>query len=113
MQVFQAMMFNQGMTYAHKIVGKTDQCRGIRGNEIQKYLDEHDYSRYCILDDETDMRESQKPYFIRTDWDIGLTDEDAERAIKILGQVNEKCKQCNGYGFIEDSLCPCRDGRKR
>ncbi|AIA64872.1 hypothetical protein AVV44_gp073 [Cronobacter phage S13] len=113
LDMFHAMMFNQGMTYCHKIVGKTDNFSSFRGKEIQKYLDEHDYSRYCILDDETDMLESQKPFFIRTDWNVGLTDEDAEQAIKILGQINVKCKNCNGYGVQNDELCPCRDGIKR
>lgn len=109
----QAMLFNQGFTWAHKIVGRTDDLPQKRGYEIQKYLDEHDYSCYCILDDETDMLDHQKPFFIRTNWDIGLTDEDAENAIKLLGQVNSKCQKCNGYGFVEDTLCTCRrDGIK-
>ena len=113
-QILQAMLFNQGMTWAHKIIGRTDDSSSIRGKEIKKYLDLNpEYNVYCILDDETDMLEEQKQFFIRTNWDLGLTEDDVETAIKLLGQKNKMCKRCNGYGFIVDELCTCkRDGIK-
>ena len=57
-------------------------------------------SVYCILDDNNDILEEQKPYFIRTAWDwndeeqalinggLGLTESVKERAIKILNRDN-------------------------
>lgn len=124
---FQAMFFNQGMTRAHKLMDKTKSFAGPRGDEIQEYLDTHDYECYCILDDETDMLEHQKPFFVRTDWDKGLTEDDVTKVIKILGQSHKLCELCNGYGFYnfpdgqdevgntlyEITLCACRDGRRK
>lgn len=112
--ILQAMMFNQGMTWAHKIVDRTKDFTSCRGAEIQDYLDTHDkYDVYCILDDETDMLDEQKPFFIRTDWNVGLSEDDVSSAIRILGQSRPMCNRCNGYGFTEDGLCTCkRDGIK-
>lgn len=114
LEVFHAMMFNQGMTYCHKIVGKTETLSSFRGKEIKDYLDRHpEYDVYCILDDETDMLDEQKPFFIRTNWDTGLTEDDVVKALELLGQSRVMCEKCNGYGFVEDSLCTCRrDGIK-
>lgn len=110
LDTLQAMLFNQGMTMCHKIIDKTPQCSSFRGKEIKKFLDEHPTDCYIILDDETDFLEEQKSSLIRTDWNTGITDEDAERAIKILGSVNTKCERCNGYGVTNDELCPCNNG---
>lgn len=57
-----------------------------RGEEIQRWLDQCDNTidRYVILDDDSDMLDEQKQYFINTDAIDGLTDSDVERAIEIL-----------------------------
>ncbi len=63
-----------------------------RGNEIAQFLDNFQYqsrfsdeiTQYVILDDDNDMLESQKDYFVQTDFDFGLTEKDALKAIKIL-----------------------------
>lgn len=60
--------------------------RQIRGDEIQLWLDNHTVSRYCIVDDDSDMLESQKPYFVKTDGNKGLTEETVGSIIKILGK---------------------------
>lgn len=45
--------------------------------------------RYVIFDDDTDMLDSQLPYFIQSDWlKWGLSDEDVEQAIHILNDTN-------------------------
>lgn len=57
----------------------------IRGTEIQQWLDTHpEVTQYAILDDDEDMLPEQDAYFIRTSWDIGLTEELAEQVIAIL-----------------------------
>lgn len=56
-----------------------------RGEEIQKWLDAHpEVTRYAILDDDSDMLETQKPNFFKTSWEEGLTQEIAEAVITHL-----------------------------
>lgn len=63
----------------------------IRGLEIKAYLDEYEdkhigeeVESYCIIDDETDMLYEQKDNFVNTNINFGLTDEDADKVIRIL-----------------------------
>lgn len=46
-----------------------------RGAEIQKWLDEHEseISNYIILDDDTDMLETQEKHFVNCNFVYGLT----------------------------------------
>lgn len=56
-----------------------------RGHEISQYL--KDYAKgakYVILDDVAQFLPEQQPFFVNTDDTVGLTMEDAERAISIL-----------------------------
>lgn len=64
--------------------------RSDRGSEIQEWLDKQtEPYRYVIFDDDTDMLDSQLPYFIQSDWlKWGLSDEDVEQAIHILNDTN-------------------------
>ena len=63
---------------------KTDH-HSIRGEEIQKWLDEHpEVERYAILDDDSDMLEEQMPNFFQTTWEEGLTEEIMNKVIKHL-----------------------------
>ena len=59
---------------------------GGRGDEIKDWLSEHpDVKKFVILDDDSfDMLPEQKPFLINTAWNIGIQDEDVEKAIKIL-----------------------------
>lgn len=68
----------------HKFVGVTDRVDSrIRGEEIAKWLQEHDaIDRYAILDDDLDMLPGQ-PHF-KTTWQNGLTDEIADAVIHHL-----------------------------
>ena len=57
-----------------------------KGKEISEWLSKygiHD-TRYVIIDDEEVALGSQVPYFIWTNPYEGLTEEQAERAIRIL-----------------------------
>ncbi len=65
------------------VIDRTDYLiyRKVRGEEIQIVLDEveHDLVSYCIVDDDSDMLESQKPYFVQTSLSDGLTQDAADR----------------------------------
>lgn len=70
---------------------KENDHHSLRGEEIQKWLDEHpEVEKYAILDDDSDMLDSQKDNFFQTSFtDGGLTDEIAERVMKHLGKVDK------------------------
>ena len=66
-----------------------------RGLDIQAWLDEHKDARYhaesfVILDDDSDM-EHLLPRLVHTKFDVGLTEEHADRAIKML--TLEECSE--------------------
>ena len=62
-----------------------------RGAEIQEWLDKHpECENYVILDDRTDMLDSQLNNFVYINPMYGLTDDDVEKAIKILNKKDEK-----------------------
>lgn len=79
-------------------IDETPDRRGLtsRGSEIKEWIDErlaHAQSksasveactRYAIIDDNSDMLEEQKPSFFQTAWNVGLTDEIADRVIAHL-----------------------------
>lgn len=70
------------------IIDVTPDLRGkIRGAEIQDWLDRHsEVERFVILDDDVDMNDEQKPFFVNTTFKNGLTDELANKAIEILNK---------------------------
>lgn len=70
-----------------------------RGMEIEEWIDTNVHTKklsgmiykelgvdynYVILDDDIDMLYHQRHNFVNTDWETGLTEEDAYRAINIL-----------------------------
>lgn len=57
-----------------------------RGHEIQEWLDNHpEVDKYAILDDDSDMLDSQKHSFFQTSWKKGLTEDIMAAVIKHLG----------------------------
>lgn len=68
-----------------------------RGEEIQFWLDNNKVSNYVIIDDDTDMLDSQKNNFVQTsenkdhpdciDIGYGLTRKCAERVVEILNKT--------------------------
>ena len=58
----------------------------IRGMEIKEWLDKHGkkVSHYVIIDDMDNFLPEQKPHFVQTDPEVGITEEDADMAIRIL-----------------------------
>ena len=59
-----------------------------RGNEIQAFIDEYHrpVGSFVILDDDSDMLHLM-PRLIRTEFETGLTQADAERAIAMLTEA--------------------------
>lgn len=68
-----------------KIYDRTPYKPGVRGNEIQAWLDGHlDVTKYAILDDDSDMLPWHLPSFFQTTWEHGLTDEIARSVTQHL-----------------------------
>lgn len=57
-----------------------------RGKEIETFIKNTDIEidGYVIIDDDTDFNIDQLPYFVRTDWFHGITEENYNKAKKIL-----------------------------
>ena len=67
------------------IVGITPNIENsIRGKEIQKYIDKHNITNYCILDDHNDMLDSQMDRFVQCDGNFGLTHKEVKKVIEVL-----------------------------
>jgi len=73
----------------NRIVGITPRLQGCRGDEIKAYLEEKPCDAYIILDDESDILPEQKPFFVQTDGDAGLTADDVRKGVEILNRIDE------------------------
>lgn len=71
---------------AEPIYGETPRSEHRwRGAEIETWLEERQEPyKYVILDDDSDMLDTQRNNFIHTDWKVGLTEENVSKAIRIL-----------------------------
>ena len=60
----------------------------IRGEEIKEWLTKHgkQISNYAIIDDMDNMLTEQQSYFVHTNPEVGITDENAEKVIQILNK---------------------------
>lgn len=60
----------------------------VRGNEIKSWIDTNidrgQFQNYVIIDDDSDMLYWQKDNFVNTNGQVGLTDRDCMKAIRIL-----------------------------
>ena len=76
--------------YAFNYGERDKHYRICRGNEIEHYVDTHSgIENYVILDDDADMLLCQADKFVKTDAREGISDKDAELAIKILKYGNK------------------------
>ena len=57
-----------------------------RGEEITAYLKAHPCDNYVILDDCDEMQGDQRLHLVLVNDEIGLTDNDVEKAVSILNQ---------------------------
>ena len=68
------------------IIDKTPSLSGARGLEIQYWLDQHpEVECYAIIDDDSDMLDSQKPFFVHTMHADGFLWSNAERLAELMG----------------------------
>lgn len=80
----------RGILMNKVIVGTTPSLPGVRGLEIQEWLESTpSCDSYVILDDDSDMLESQQDHFVHTDNVIGFTLYDMVKAMDILGVVDD------------------------
>lgn len=69
-------------------VGCTQQTGAQRGYDIALWLSEYPYvSDWIIIDDSSDMLDSQMPRFVHVNGEYGLGYKDYERAVTLLGKV--------------------------
>ena len=61
-----------------------------RGEEIAAYLKEHPCDNYVILDDCDEMQRDQWPHLVLVNDEVGLTDENVEKAVSILNQEKQQ-----------------------
>ena len=82
------------------IIGRTPSNHGYgghRGTQIKQWLDENpDVQSYVIIDDDSDMNEDQKPFFVHTDPNLGFTLYDAINCVDILGVIDEHAERVKG-----------------
>ncbi|HUU87640.1 MAG TPA: HAD domain-containing protein [Candidatus Glassbacteria bacterium] len=75
---------NKGFKHSNKIIGCTPIYDvGVRGDEIQEWLDHMAIDSFAILDDDSDMK-NLKPHLVQTTWKEGLQPEHIERVLNIL-----------------------------
>lgn len=88
------MLKQRGFRHPSSIIDITPSLMSQRGDEIAQWLGQADEGRriggekidgYVILDDSTDMHPDQMEHFVQTNPDTGLTSQDVNRAISILG----------------------------
>lgn len=79
-------LYNSGLSKDVEIVGRTPRLNGIRGNEIQAYLDEHpEVEKFVILDDDSDMGHLIK-YLVQTDAFAGVNHGTLCRVGRVLDE---------------------------
>lgn len=74
---------------SERVIGVTDREEGIRGQQIQRWLDANPgVSAFVILDDETDMGDLRNN-LIKTSMYVGLTDKEIDDAVQLLENQKE------------------------
>jgi hypothetical protein len=67
------------------IFDKTPGGGGNRGKQIQEWLDAHpEVKQYAIVDDDGDMLDEQRPFFVQTNVRNGLTLDDYSELKRLL-----------------------------
>lgn len=84
----QALFKLWGFSKPEIIVGKTPVSnREIRGKEIQQYIELNNISNYCIIDDDSDMLDSQKSRFVQTNGRHGFMWDDYNKVVELLKET--------------------------
>lgn len=80
------------------IIDRTETLPGVRGIEIQAWLDANpEYDDYIILDDDSDMLDSQLHRFIKCDHHIGFGWEQWKKIEELWPEINN----AEGYRELE------------
>jgi hypothetical protein len=66
------------------IVGVTNALPGCRGDEIQQWIEMHYCTQYVIIDDSSDMLESQQYNFVRIDYRNGFAFDNFIECLEIF-----------------------------
>ncbi|MDE6556016.1 MAG: hypothetical protein K2K55_03540 [Duncaniella sp.] len=76
-----------------------------RGGEIDGWLNRNGRPNYVIIDDLDDFYPSQHDHYVETNPIIGITENDTDKAIKILRNMTKEISEWNGfpvYGNVEE-----------
>lgn len=80
----QNLITNSGFNPEIKVIGMTPRLYLQRGEEIQAWIDENNFTgRYIIIDDDSDMCHLL-PVLVRCDCQLGFTIYDYQKALKLL-----------------------------
>ena len=80
----QEYLSNLGI-YGERLIGWTPRLNTPRGIEIKYWLDNNPgWERFVIVDDDGDMMDEQKEYFVRTDSAVGVTIQTYRKMREIL-----------------------------
>jgi hypothetical protein len=67
------------------IIDVTPKVNGCRGLEIYQWLSENEQvTKYCIVDDDSDMLDEQLDFFVKCDTKVGLTSREIREIKEIL-----------------------------
>ena len=80
----QELITNSGFNKNIKVIDKTPVLHRQRGEEIQQWLDDNNFTgKYIIIDDDSDMCHLL-PVLVRCDCQLGFTIYDYQKALKLL-----------------------------
>lgn len=93
------MLAQRGFEFSDRVIDKTpdDWHEGFRGNEIEQWLalwkerlrideEAEAITSYVIIDDASDFNSEQMCRFVHTNFSVGLTPADVQKATKILNR---------------------------
>jgi hypothetical protein len=87
-----------GKALADRVVGKTPRLASERGSEIAMWLADHrPDANFVIIDDDSDMLDSQKSRFVHTAYAEGFTFKNYLQALEILAPDNAELKSLSQY----------------
>ena len=92
----------------------THTYKGLRGQEIKDWLDEHDdVDNYVIIDDDNDFYDEQLYHFVQTNYEDGLTEVETKRAIKVLNKLYFQNSMALNFELRFEYLkkCHCLPGK--
>ncbi len=88
----------------------THTYKGLRGQEIKDWLNErNDIENYVIIDDDGDFLDEQLYHFVQTNYEDGITETEAIRAIKVLNKQFFQNSMALNFELRFQHLLRCRN----